>query len=87
VNLFIVKRDKRTRGTVWGVSPVRGIRMRERVYNFSVYFGVGRTHRILLTIVYTVMHTLRKLKHETAYDPQREILRMRANPTCVSKSV
>jgi hypothetical protein len=28
----------------------------------------------------------RKLKLETAYDPQQEILHMRANPACVNKS-
>jgi hypothetical protein len=48
----IVKRDARG---MRGVIPVRGIRMRERAYNFSVYFRVGRSaHSIVLTIVYTV---------------------------------
>jgi hypothetical protein len=37
---------------VRGVTPVRGIRMRERAYTFSAI--LGRTRRIVLTIVYTV---------------------------------
>jgi hypothetical protein len=43
------------RGAVWGVTPLRSIRMRERVYNFSAHFRVGRgAPRIILTIVYTI---------------------------------
>jgi hypothetical protein len=33
-----------------------------------------------------VYATRRKLKLETAYNPQRQILRMRANPACMCKS-
>jgi hypothetical protein len=43
---------------------VRGIRMRERAYNFSVSFRVGRgTHRIVLTIIYTVSNPQKKNMH------------------------
>jgi hypothetical protein len=37
------------RDAVRGVSLVRGIRIRERAYNFSVHFVVGRSARTLLT--------------------------------------
>jgi hypothetical protein len=33
---------------------VRDIGIRERVYDFNAHFRVGRTHRIVLTIVDTV---------------------------------
>jgi hypothetical protein len=36
------------RGAVWGVTPLRSIRMRERVYNFSAHFRVGRGTRTVL---------------------------------------
>jgi hypothetical protein len=40
---------------IYCVTLVRGIRMRERAYNFSAHFRVGRgTHRIVLMIVNTV---------------------------------
>jgi hypothetical protein len=38
----IVKRDKRMREVVWGVTSVRGIRIRERTFSFSVHFRVRR---------------------------------------------
>jgi hypothetical protein len=38
-------------GAVLCVTPLRSIRMRERTYNFSSHFRVGRAHRIVLTIV------------------------------------
>jgi hypothetical protein len=38
----IVKRDKRMRGAVRGVTPVWSIRMLERAYNFSAHFSVRR---------------------------------------------
>jgi hypothetical protein len=53
----IVKRDKHTRDAVRGVTPVQGIRMRERAYNFSAHFSARRrTYRIVLTIVNSVMY-------------------------------
>jgi hypothetical protein len=36
------------RGAVRGVALVRGIRMRERSYNFSAHFRVGRGARTVL---------------------------------------
>jgi hypothetical protein len=46
--VFIVKRDKRMRSAVEGVTPLRSVRMRERAYNFSDYFRVGRGARTVL---------------------------------------
>jgi hypothetical protein len=36
------------RSVVRGVTPLRSIRMRERAYNFSVHFRVGRGARTVL---------------------------------------
>jgi hypothetical protein len=66
------------------VIPLRS--MRERAYNFSAHFRVGR-HAPYCTRTndFQYCHATRiKLKLETAYHPQREILRMRSNPACVS---
>jgi hypothetical protein len=53
------------RGAVRGVTPRQSIRMRERAYNFSAQFRVGRdAHHIVLTIVNTIDLVL--------IDPQRE---------------
>jgi hypothetical protein len=49
----IVKRDKYSRRTR-GITPVRGIRMRERAYNFSAHFRVGRGTRAVLYYADTI---------------------------------
>jgi hypothetical protein len=38
----------RDAGAVRGVTPLQSIRMRERAYNFSAHFGVGRGTRTVL---------------------------------------
>jgi hypothetical protein len=47
---------RRKRDAMLDVTSVRSIHMRERAFNFSAHFRVwtGRTHRIILMIVYTV---------------------------------
>jgi hypothetical protein len=63
------------------------IRMRERAYNClpSAYFRDGAHEPYSTNDCQYSPATRRKLKLETAYHPQREISRMRANPTCVRK--
>jgi hypothetical protein len=36
------------RGAVWGVTPLRSIRMRERAYNFKAHFRFERGARTVL---------------------------------------
>jgi hypothetical protein len=61
-----------------GITPEWGIRMRERAYNFCAHFSVVG-HAPFCTDNCQYRHaTRRKMNLETAYDPQREILRMRA---------
>jgi hypothetical protein len=65
---------------------MQGIRMRERAYNFSAYFdGVhtpyctnDRLYRhATRRILYPRVTESRVTEIQTAYEPQREILRMR----------
>jgi wyosine [tRNA(Phe)-imidazoG37] synthetase (radical SAM superfamily) len=73
-------------GAVRDVIPVRGICMLERAYNFSAHFKADGAHAPQCTNDCLYCHTTRrKLKLQTAYDPQREILRMRAKSACVIK--
>jgi hypothetical protein len=73
------------RGTL---GAVRGVaRMRERAFNFSAHFRVGPGVRIVLSNDCLYPYATRRITAtQTAYDPQCEILRMRAKPTCVSNS-
>jgi hypothetical protein len=85
----IAKRDiaRGTQGAVRGVTPVRRIRMLECAYNFVPSLESDGAHTPYCTNDCLYRHAIRrKLKLETAYDPQRETLRMRASPVCVSKS-
>jgi wyosine [tRNA(Phe)-imidazoG37] synthetase (radical SAM superfamily) len=66
------------------VRALRSIRMRERAYNFSAHFRVGRS--ACTNDCHYCHATRRKLKLKTAYHPQREIARSRANLACESKS-
>jgi hypothetical protein len=50
---------------MWDVTPVRGIRMRERSYNFSVHFRVERGARTVF--VYTVTKPTEKIKLRMIY--------------------
>jgi hypothetical protein len=54
--IFIYKREKRgMRGAMQGVTPLRGIRMRDHAYYFRAHFRVARGARtVLLKIVNTV---------------------------------
>jgi hypothetical protein len=57
-------REKR-RADVRGVTPVRGIPMRERAYNFNAHFIIGRLARTVLYLLYNCLYchaTRRKLK-------------------------
>jgi hypothetical protein len=81
--LFIIKRDKRMRdagccaGRACVCVPTTSIPILES----------GEAHAPYCNHDCQCCHaTRRKLKLETAYDTQREISRMRANPACVSKS-
>jgi hypothetical protein len=100
--LFIVKRDKRMRnarpafrmpafphcGALCGASPRCVASACVSVPTNSVpILESGGAHALYCTNDCQNSYAIRrKLKLETAYDPQREILRMRANPACVSKS-
>jgi hypothetical protein len=73
------------RGAVGGVTPLRGIRMRERDYNFIL--KSDRAHAPYCTYDCQYCHaTCKTLKLETACHPQREIPSRPANPARVSKS-
>jgi hypothetical protein len=58
------------------------------LFNFSAHFRGGRGACAVLSYRLSI-HLLNPYKSATTstYDPQRKILRMRANPACVSKSV
>jgi hypothetical protein len=58
------------RGALRELKPLRSIRMREGAYNLSVHFRMGRVHRIVLTIVYTVTQSGENKKTQTVYHPQ-----------------
>jgi hypothetical protein len=65
---------------VRGDTPVQSIRMREHAYNFSAHLVSDLAHAPYCTTDCLHCHaTRRKLKLKTAYDPQREILRMRTS--------
>jgi hypothetical protein len=78
-----VTNARETRGAV------RGIRMLERAYNttsVSIFESDG-AHALYCTYDCLCLYTTRRITEtQTAYDPQREILRMRANTACVSQS-
>jgi hypothetical protein len=80
VNLwYSVKNACGMRSAVRSVTLLRSIRMRERAYNFRAHFRVGRGIPYCTNYCQYYHATRRKLKLETAYHPQREIPRMRAN--------
>jgi hypothetical protein len=77
----IVKRDN-GRGALCGAS-----RLREHAYNFSAYFKVRKAHALNFSNDCLYSYAARRITEtQTVYDPQRKILRMRANPACVSIS-
>jgi hypothetical protein len=80
----IVKRDKRTRHA--GRCAERYIRMRKHTCNFSALLETDGAHAPYCTNDCLYRHATRRVTEtQTAYDPQRDILRMRAKPACVSK--